>query len=128
VDERAQEVRQRDEEHEQVAQAQVDLELVKDVDFHTIGVLGHGERDQDQNDAIEILEREAEGQARDADPLKRVHLIFEAHVQVDPVEVPHRLPKAANHDPVDNPVVLKWQNKKNDHYHCSRQALYLSRE
>ena len=95
-----------EEEDEQVCQAEVDLEKIKDVRFRAIGIMSDWERKQEDDSADEVLDREGETQAGDADPLKGINFILESHLQIDPVEVSHKFSKAADDDPVDDPIVL----------------------
>ena len=107
IDDCASEVRDGEGQDEEVGKAEVDIERIKELQLHGFVESSHGEGDQGQDAAAHVLKWEGEGERGQAEPFNAVGLVPEAHLQENAVEVSGHLPIAANHDPVDDPAVLK---------------------
>ena len=106
VHECAQEVWQRHEEKNEVSKAAIKSQILSDSELGRVAVTSDLESDENDDHADYVLDREADGQAGDAEPFDGVDFVAEAHVEVDPVEVANELASAPHDNPNDNPIVL----------------------
>ena len=95
VHQRAHEVGHRDEQEHQVEQAAIKSEALRDSKLGVLGLVGDRVSHEDDEHADEVLKRESDRQQRNVDPLDRVDLVTEAHVQVHPIEVAEQLAEGA---------------------------------